>query len=155
MNFSELNYYLVADGPVRVDDGSESEDGAGALDARVGRGGGYPPCRWTVSVRLTPAAATLRSTSPCPGAGRSSISRSSSTSGPPGLAIATALIVVGVDLPRHSHCRLSSAASGLHISPMRSTDGRKFAPPAASCVVPASSPLLLRQCVYIYSLRPI
>src|SRR6185437_1339696 len=60
-------------------------------------GGGYPPRRCNTSGRLTPAAATLISTSPGPGAG---IGREvgRSASGGPGLAISIAIISAGISL---------------------------------------------------------
>ncbi len=57
-------------------------------------GGGYSPWRCITSGRLTPAAATLISTSPAPGIGIGRVP-GRSTSGPPGSVISMAVMVAG------------------------------------------------------------
>src|SRR5712691_704309 len=56
-------------------------------------GGGYLPRRWNTSGRLTPAAATLMSTSPAAGTGFGR-STGTSTSGSPGSRISIAITVL-------------------------------------------------------------
>ena len=51
--------------------------------------------RCSTSGRLTPAAPTRISTSPGPGCGTAALDGGTSTSGPPGALIATAVIIVG------------------------------------------------------------
>jgi hypothetical protein len=76
-------------------------------------GGGYLPWRWTTSGRFTPAAATWMTTSSSAGTGIGRVV-TLSTSGGPGCAISTALIVKAVLLKRQLsvlRCAIVSAAS--------------------------------------------
>ena len=103
--------------------------GSTARRAAADRG----PCRWSMSGRLTPAAATLISTSPAPGRGTGR-STTTSTSGPPGVAdrsraSSSAIHVVGPPSPCSIPARAlltcaPATVNAAHHGPGRDSRGR-------------------------------